>query len=58
MNTIETERAAFTEHARRCGLDVTVHPKYVNTFADDETQRAWNEWPGRIVLLELENETR
>lgn len=55
MTDIETERAAFTEHARCLGLDVTVHPKYVNTFAVMETQVAWNEWPGRIRLLEENN---
>lgn len=49
---IETQRAAFTWHARRIGLDVTPHPRFVNTFADDKTQIAWNEWPGRTKLLE------
>lgn len=53
--TIEFQRAAFTWNARRLGLDVTPHPKFVNTFAVMKTQVAWNEWPGRIALLEENN---
>ncbi len=66
MNNIETERAAFIAAKRKFNkwlatlampyakyrVDLTPHPMWVNTFDDEQTQRAWNEWPGRIALLE------
>lgn len=55
MNNIDFQRAAFTWHAWRIGLDATLHPKWANTFAVMKTQVAWNEWPGRILLLEENN---
>ncbi len=69
---IETERAAFIAAQREFNkwlaslampyakyhVDLTPHPMWANTFADERTQRMWNAWPGRLKLLEENDGTQ